>query len=293
MTITDLTDYYADLLAYQFRGLPNASRTVKLLTKQAAADLFVQQLLTCYDIDQAVGTQLDVLGKYVGASRNIGVVIERPYFGFWDYAFTRDITKYQGTWIPSTDDPVIPAAAGGNTGWWYVASEAGTSTAPIAETFACGDIIFSDGATWAKSTTENGNGLTNYLDSATNRNGVFYDYAFFANQNSDLTDAEYRTVIKLKIILNANDGTLATIMDYLVAFFPGQISLIDGTNMHMTYTVLSTVPLSQALLELYLPRPMGVGITVNIISPTPSGGDTLTTESGTILTTEDGSSLLT
>jgi hypothetical protein len=293
MIITELTDYYADLLAYQFRGLPNASRTVKLLTKQAAADLFVQDLLTCYDIDQAVGAQLDVLGKYVGAPRNIGTVIDRPYFGFWDYSFTLDPTKYQGTWIPSTDDPTIPAAAGGNTGWWYVASEAGTSATPIVETFASGDIIFSDGVVWAKSTDENGNGLTDYSSSAINRNGVFYDYSFAVNQNSDLTDAEYRTVIKLKIILNANDGTLSTIMDYLQTFFPGEISLIDGTNMHLPYTVLSTVPLSQALLELYLPRPMGVGITVTIISPAPSGGDPITTEGGIEITTEDGSSLTT
>lgn len=288
MTIIDLTAYYADLLAYQFRGRPNADRTMKLLTKQAAADLFVQQLLTCFDIDQAVGKQLDVLGKYVGVNRNIGSIIPRPYFGFWDYTFTLDVAKYQGTWVPATDDPTIPAAAGGNNGWWYVASEAGTSASPIVETFAAGDVIFSNGAVWAKSTVENGNGLTDYIGIGVNANGIFYDYAFAENQNSSLTDAEYRTVIKLKIILNANDGTLKTIMDYLQTFFAGQITLIDGTNMHLTYTVLSTVALSQQLLELYLPRPMGVGITVTIISPIPPGGDIITTEGGIEITTEDG-----
>lgn len=293
MTILDLTAYYADLLAYQFRGRPNADRTMKLFTKQAAADLFVQELLTCYDIDQAVGAQLDVLGKYVGVSRNIGSIIPRPYFGFWDYLFTRNPALYQGTWKPGTNDPTIPAAAGGNTGWWYVASEAGTSAAPIVATFAAGDIIFSNGAAWAKSVVENGNGLTDYVGIGINANGIFYDYAFALNQNSSLTDAEYRTVIKLKIILNANDGTLKTIMDYLQTFFAGQIALIDGTNMHLTYTVLSTVPLSQQLLELYLPRPMGVGITVTIVSPIPPGGDDITTEGGIDITTEDGVTITT
>ncbi len=293
MTIEARSDYYADLLAYEYRGLPNANRQTRLFAKQAAADLFVQQLLICYDIDQAVGKQLDVLGKYVGVPRNIGSIIPRPYFGFWDYLSPLDPTKYQGTWIPSTDDPTIPAAAGGNTGWWYVVSEDGSSTSPIVEDFKCGNVIVSDGVTWSKLTTENGNGLTDYTSLATNRNGIFYDYSFATNQNSDLTDAEYRTIIKLKIILNANDGTLATIMDYLQTFFPGQITLIDGTNMHLTYTVLSTVPLSQQLLELYLPRPMGVGITVTIISPSPSGGDDITTEGGVEITTEGGATITT
>lgn len=293
MTIEDLSSYYADLLAYEYRGLPNANRQTRLFAKQAAADLFVQQLLVCYDVDLAVGKQLDVLGKYVGVSRNIGSIIPRPYFGFWDYLSTLDPAKYQGTWIPSTDDPTIPAAAGGNNGWWYVASEPGTSASPIVETFASGDVIVSNGATWSKTTIPNGNGLTDYLSLAANRNGIFYDYAFAANQNSDLTDAEYRTILKLKIILNANDGTLASIMNYLQEFFAGQITLIDGTNMHLTYTVLSTVPLSQQLLELYLPRPMGVGITVTIISPTPAGGDDITTEDGFEITTEDGSPITT
>lgn len=293
MTILDLTAYYSDLLAYQYRGLPNAARTVKLFSKQAVADLFVQQLLTCYNIDSAAGAQFDVLGKYVGATRNIGSVIQRPYFGFWDDQSTLDASLYQGTWNPIADDPPLPAAAGGNDGHWYVISDAGTSATPIAESWQPGDVIFSDGVTWAKTTDWNGNGLNDYTNIATNKDGVFYDYAFASNQNSDLTDPEYRTVIKLKIILNANDGTLKTIMDYLQTFFAGEITLIDGTDMTLTYSVLSTVPLSQELLELYLPRPMGVGITVNIISPLPSGGDEITTEDGFVITTEDGSPITT
>lgn len=293
MILTDLIDYYANLLAYQYRNRPNASNTVKLLTKQAVADLFVQDLLTCFGIDTAVGTQLDILGKYVGASRNIGSVITRPYFGLWEYTSTLNAALYKGTWNPISNDPALPAAGGGNNGWWYVISDAGTSAAPIVATWQPGDVIFSNGVVWAKTSVNNGNGFTDYTNLAINRNAVFYDYVFASNQNSDLTDAEYRTVIKLKIILNASDGTLKTIMDYLQTFFPGEITLIDGANMHMTYTVLSTVAMSQELLELYLPRPMGVGITVTIVTPVPSGGDLLTTEGGFVLMAEDGSPLTT
>ena len=82
-SLTDLTDYYADLLAYEYRGLPNATRQMALWTKQAVADFLAQQLTICFDLDVAVGAQLDILGKYIGLSRNIGVPDDNtPYFGF-------------------------------------------------------------------------------------------------------------------------------------------------------------------------------------------------------------------
>lgn len=293
MTLVELTDYYAGLLAYQYRGQANASRQMKILTKQAVADYLAAQLVSCFDIETAVGTQLDVLGKYIGVSRNVGIVLVKPYFGFWGYGSTLAIANYQGTWIPATNTPSLPAAAGGNTGWWYVVSESGVSTAPIAENFEAGDIIYSNGSVWAKRTDNNGNGFTTYNDYGTNQQGLFYSYSSASGQNSDLTDEQYRAVLKLKISLNSNDGTLASIMAYLNKFFPGLITLTDNTDMTMDYVVLSTVALSKELLEIYLPKPMGVGITVTIVTPSPVGGDRLTTEDGFVLTTEDGSPLIT
>lgn len=293
VTLRELTDYYTALLAYQFRGLPNATRQMQLYTKQFVADNLATSLFTCYDIDLAVGPQLDTIGKYVGVARNIGVVIVRPYFSLWTYGSTLDPADYQGTWEPAGDTPTLPAASG-VPGHWYVVSASGESATPIAETWRAGDVIFSDGSVWAKNTTDNGNGLTTYADTASNAEGVFYTYAFFSGQNSDLSDAEYRVVLKLKIVLNASNGTLASIMDYLVEFFPdGQITLTDNKDMTLSYYVLSTVALSKELLEIYLPRPMGVGITVTIVNPTPGGGEELTTEDGITLTTEDGTPLTT
>lgn len=294
MTLNELTSYYGQLLAYQYRGKPNALRQIQLWSKQAVADFLANQLLTCFDIDAAVGTQLDVLGKYVGVPRNIGLVISKPFFSLWAYASGLNPVLYQGTWDPASDSPTIPAADPGNDGWWYVASASGTSTSPIAATFVAGDIIVSDGATWSKQTDDNGNGLTSYGDLGSSLNAFFYSYNFASGQNSNLTDAEYRLVIKLKAILNANDGTLASIMAYLNQFFPSTVFLTDNKDMTMAYVVYSTVPLSKELLEIYLPRPMGVGITVTIINPpTPGGEDRLTTEDGDILTTEDGTPLIT
>lgn len=292
-TIRELADYYVERLIAQYRTLPKARDTVAIVVKQALADDLATQVQNAFDVDSAVGAQLDVIGKYVGVPRNIGAPNSQGFFGLWSYGSTLDPTLFQSAWEPASDSPTIPAAAGGNAGWWYVASAAGTSATPIVADWLPGDVIVSDGSAWAKQTSDNGNGLTTYADLASNMNGIFYSYSTTGRTTTDLTDESYRTVIKLKIILNTNDGTLASIVGLLKTFFPSLVFCQDGANMTMTYLVVSSVPLAKSILETYLPKPMGVGITVIIISPAPSGGDRLTTEDGFTLTTEDGSPLTT
>ena len=284
MDLLALTQFYSGLLAYEYRGLPNADRQMQLYVKQFIADAFASEVQDAFNLDTAIGAQLDIIGKYAGVPRNIGTPDPQGFFGFWSYASARDITLYKGTWVPATDTPTLPTAAGGNTGWWYVASANGTSSAPISATFTAGDVIFSDGSVWAKETADNGNGFTSYLDNTINATGQFYDYSFAGGLNTNLADAPYRSVIKLKIATNTSDGTLASIMAILNAFFPGQISLVDNADMTMTYTVAPEVALPASVLLAYLPRPMGVGISV-----TGGGvGGLLLTESGSFLTTEGG-----
>jgi hypothetical protein len=291
-TLAAKVDYYVDRLILQYRTKAKARATVAIGVKTILADDLASQLSLAFSLDQAVGPQLDVLGKYIGVGRNIGRSSPPGLFSLWDYHASFDPAKYQGTWDPATDNPVIPAAAGGNDGFWYVASADGHSVSPIAADFQCGDIIWSNGAVWAKSTEESGNGLTSYSNGGINANGVFWSYSAAGRAFSALTDESYRTVLKLQAILNHNDGTLSAIVKALVTFFPGQIKVVDNTDMTLTYTVLSTVPLSKEILTSFLPRPMGVGITVIIVDPVPAGGGKLTTEDGSILTTEDGSPLL-
>ena len=294
MTLNELTDYYTSLLIYQYRGLPNAARQVRLLAKQSVADYLAGQLLSCFDLDTAVGAQLDILGQYIGLSRNVGIAQPRPFFSLWDYASSFDPTLYQGTWVPDTDTPSLPSASG-HTGEWYVAASTGVSTSPIAASFLAGDIIYSDGATWIKESTDCGNGLTDYTDYAINQAGIFYNYLFATGQNSDLTDSQYRAALKLKIVLNSSNGSLASIVSMLVQFFPGgEIRVTDNKDMTLTYVVFTTLGLSTELLEIFLPRPMGVMLNIVLVTPTPPGeSETLTTEDGLILTTEDGTTLVT
>lgn len=61
-----------------------------------------------------------------------------------------DATKYQGTWDPTTNTPTIPAAAGGNSGNWYITSAAGTATGNAAGTYGAGDRVRSNGSAWQR-----------------------------------------------------------------------------------------------------------------------------------------------
>ena len=304
MSLTTLTDYYASLLAYQYRGLPNADRQVKLWASQFLAENLAASLLTCFDLDTAVGTQLDVLGKYIGVSRNIGAPTPTPYFGLWTYAETTLLqANYQGTWNPTTNTPTITSATAGH---WWVADSAGTATAPVAAAFACGDVLRALGSTSFVNYTDatvypyggnhpNGNGLTGYASTGINPNGVFYDYSFAEGQNTLLSDAAYRAVLKLKTINNGGHHTTASITSSLFTMFGPSVAMTDNRNMTMSYIVWSSVGLTEALLLAYLPRPMGVGTTVTIINvnPTPGVGELLVTEDGFTITTEDSDPIIT
>lgn len=295
MTINELTQYYSQRLAYEYRGLARADAQMQLYVKQFVADYLANQLTTCYALDQAVGTQLDVLGKYIGLSRNIGLPALNSAFGFWTYSSTFAPNKYQGSWSPVYNSPTIPAAAPANNGYWYIANYPGVSTSPIAATFKAGDAIWSNGSVWAKSSIYNGNGLTTYNDAAANANATFYQYSTTELQNTALPDDQYRAVLQLKIISNVSNHTLASLVDNLWAVFGNLIQLVDNADMTITYNILGLFPLSVPLLVQYLPRPMGVGITVNGFTPPPPPVTTshITTQAGNWLVTESGDSLIT
>lgn len=92
---------YLNLITSEHRPKPNFSATVAL---NVSASVRVQALLASmgplFDVDIAVGDQLDIIGKWVGVSRNIAVPISGVYFTWdgtdftvgWDY----------GTWQPAS-----------------------------------------------------------------------------------------------------------------------------------------------------------------------------------------------
>lgn len=203
MTLRETVDYYVDLLVLQYRGLPRARATIAIYVKQALGDMLAEQLGTAFDLDSAVGPQLDVLGKYVGVPRNIGTPVARPYFSF-----------------SSSDGTIRP------------------------------------------------NGYNSALDPSVNAQAIFYSALFLGTENTDLSDVAYLLILRLKIILNSNDGTLASIQAFLKEFFPGVVELTDNKDMTLTYVLSTRTPVSSTVLQGYLPKPMGVGINFVFLSGT-------------------------
>lgn len=192
-----MMNYYVRRLIVQYSDRPRAQGLIALFAKQMLADGFPIALLHSYDLETAVGPQLDVIGKYVGILRAIGIPTLPHFFSFRDYN------------------------SGNPQGLYGFALYDGSSPA----------------------------------------DGAFYDY----NQSlipTNLTDTEYRFMIKLKILLNHFDGTLSYIQRYIALFLAGLVSVTDNQDMTLTYTVHAGVPVSEALLAAYLPKPMGVGINV-------------------------------
>lgn len=58
--------------------------------------------------------------------------------------------SYQGTWNATSNSPVIPAAAAGNKGWYYVVNVAGTTSIDGEADWQIGDWIVSSGVVWSK-----------------------------------------------------------------------------------------------------------------------------------------------
>lgn len=76
--------YYSDLLLYQYVNLPKAREHVATLAGAAMCDFVAASVRDAFDINTAVGAQLDILGKYIGFDRRINVPIDRPYWRLAD-----------------------------------------------------------------------------------------------------------------------------------------------------------------------------------------------------------------
>lgn len=77
MTNAELAKYYANLLIVQYIGKPRAYATIQAQTLPVFMDQLPVAVQDAFNVDTAVGVQLDVLGKYVGASR-VGYALGIP-----------------------------------------------------------------------------------------------------------------------------------------------------------------------------------------------------------------------
>lgn len=86
---SELILYYVNLLIIQYRTLPKASDHIAALIKQLMIYDLMIQVRDGYNLDDAIGIQLDILGKYLGITRIVtGAVFTRDYFGMVEYGDT-------------------------------------------------------------------------------------------------------------------------------------------------------------------------------------------------------------
>lgn len=83
---TELISYYVNLLILQYRNKPNAAGTIAAIIRSLMIYDLIRAVENGYNIDTAIGVQLDVLAKYTGAERVVTQVdFSRTFFGFVDY----------------------------------------------------------------------------------------------------------------------------------------------------------------------------------------------------------------
>lgn len=86
MTVDELKEYYEDLLILQYRNGTKSRGTIGAMVGEVIADMVSQNVRDAFDLDFAVGAQLDVLGAYRGVPRTLfGFNLTKTYFEMPDH----------------------------------------------------------------------------------------------------------------------------------------------------------------------------------------------------------------
>lgn len=78
--------YYANLLIVQYNDKPKAQATINLFTYLIFVNLIFQQIQNAFDWKKAKGQQLDIIGKWVGVSRDY---LASTYWGKKYFAYPK------------------------------------------------------------------------------------------------------------------------------------------------------------------------------------------------------------
>lgn len=88
MTTDELIEYYVSLLIVQYVSLDNAPQSMRAIIKTLIQDQIVQQVQDGFDLNTAIGKQLDILGQFVGVSRNAFGLVPNDYWSLPSYSDT-------------------------------------------------------------------------------------------------------------------------------------------------------------------------------------------------------------
>ena len=94
-----LRDYYRNLLILQYRSQPTALDTVEAFVDPFIVAELIDDVKNGYDIDTAVGAQLDAIGKYVGVRR--GGIDDEDYRFFLRLKIIQNTGNHSGDSVNS------------------------------------------------------------------------------------------------------------------------------------------------------------------------------------------------
>jgi hypothetical protein len=85
ITISPNATPYQDLITSEFNQQPLFMALVGLYTG-AIADItaLIESIPSAFDLNNAIGAQLDIVGQWIGQTRIIGTILTLGYFGFAD-----------------------------------------------------------------------------------------------------------------------------------------------------------------------------------------------------------------
>lgn len=102
---------YLDLVTSEHSDKANFIATLTAaLEPIAATRAVVEALVGVYDLDAAVGAQLDVIGEWVGRSRYLTAPLTDVYFSFDDAPTGFDAGTWKGQYDPDTGLVALPDA---------------------------------------------------------------------------------------------------------------------------------------------------------------------------------------
>jgi hypothetical protein len=102
-------DYLALITPKQAAGHPDFVATVSLSVEGfAAVQAFLAGLPAAFDLDTAIGVQLDQVGQWIGQSRDIEVPLPNVYFSLDTAGVGLDQGVWQGPFDPAEGLQVLP-----------------------------------------------------------------------------------------------------------------------------------------------------------------------------------------
>ncbi|SFT43694.1 Protein of unknown function [Kosakonia arachidis] len=90
---------YTDLITNYHAGIQHVDLSTRPLTDISTS---LNSLITAFDIDTAVGVQLDILGEWIGRSRIVSVPISGIYFSWDTDGLGYDPGVWQGPYDPDS-----------------------------------------------------------------------------------------------------------------------------------------------------------------------------------------------